>query len=78
MIVPLSLIHLTDNIIFQIASFILLIIIAVIWIAAFIQVGLDKVFVPVVDSNQSNVVGFVLSNFAFVSVFVDLLLRLAD
>lgn len=78
MIVPLSLIHLTDNIIFQIASFILLIIIAVIWIATYIQVGLDKVFVHVVDSNQSNVVGFILSNFAFVSVFVDRLLRLAN
>lgn len=67
MIVPLSLIHLTDNIIFQIASFILLIIIAVIWIATYIQVGLDKVFIPVVASNQSNVVGFILSNFAFVT-----------
>lgn len=66
MILPLSLNQLTDNIKFQIASFILLLCITVIWIATCIQVGLHTVSIPVVGSNQSNVVGFVLSNFAFV------------
>ena len=73
MILPLSLIHLTDNVKFQVASFILLLCIAVIWVATCIQVGLHTVSVPVVGRDQSSVVGFVLSNFAFVSVFIDLL-----
>lgn len=67
MILPLSLNQLTDNIKFQIVSFILLVCISVIWLATCIQVGLHTFPVPVVKSNQSNVVGFVLSNFAFVS-----------
>jgi hypothetical protein len=67
MILPLSLNKLTDNIKFQIASFIFLLCITVIWLATCIQVGLHTFPIPVVRSKQSNVVGFVLSNFAFVS-----------
>ena len=65
-VLPLNLIQL----IFQpvIASFILLLCIAVIWLATCIQVGLQTFPILVRRSNQSNVVGFVLSNFAFVLV----------
>ena len=65
-VLPLNLIQL----IFQplIASFILLLCIAVIWLATCIQVGLQTFPILVSRSNQSNVVGFVLSNFAFVLV----------
>jgi hypothetical protein len=44
--------------------------ITVIWLATCIQVGLHTVPIPVAGSNQSNVVGFVLSNFAFVSIVI--------
>lgn len=67
LILPLSLIHLTDNIKFQVASLILLLCITVVWIPTCIQVGLHNVSIPVVGSNQSNAVGFVLSTFAFVT-----------
>ena len=63
-VLPLNLIQL----IFQITSFILLLCIAVIWLATCIQVGLHTFPTLVSRSNQSNVVGFVLSNFSFVLV----------
>ncbi|KAG6380043.1 hypothetical protein JVT61DRAFT_8123 [Boletus reticuloceps] len=58
--------HLVDNIIFQVVSFIVLLIITVVWIIVFIVGGLDTNHTPVVGHNQSTVVGFVLSNFSFV------------
>ncbi|KAJ7509778.1 AAAP amino acid permease [Mycena galericulata] len=51
----------------MIASFVLLLCITVIWLATCIQVGLHHIPVSIVGSNQSNVVGFALSNFAFVT-----------
>ncbi|KAG8217068.1 hypothetical protein J3R82DRAFT_5067 [Butyriboletus roseoflavus] len=66
LILPLSLIHLVDNIIFQVASFIVLLIISIIWIVIFILNGLNSNPIPVVGHDQSTVAGFVLSNFSFV------------
>lgn len=65
---PLGLIHLSDNIKFQIASFITLLIITIVWVVTFIQVGIKNHPIPVVGSDQGTVVGYVISNFAFVSV----------
>ncbi|KAF8128973.1 AAAP amino acid permease [Boletus edulis] len=66
LIFPLSLVHLVDNIIFQVVSFIVLLIITVVWIIVFIVGGLNTNHTPVVGHSQSTVVGFVLSNFSFV------------
>ena len=67
LVLPLSLVHLVDNVIFQIVSFIILLIITIIWIVIFAVRGLHIGHIPVVGHNQSTVVGFVLSNFSFVS-----------
>jgi hypothetical protein len=75
MVFPLSLIQLTDNIKFQVASFILLLAITATWLVTFAQLGLRTYVVPAIGKNQSNVLGFVLSNFAFVSTCRITLLR---
>ncbi|KAF8550992.1 hypothetical protein OG21DRAFT_1445836 [Imleria badia] len=67
LILPLSLVHLVDNIIFQIASFFILLIITVVWIVIFAVTGLNTNHIPAVGHAQSTVVGFVLSNFSFVT-----------
>ncbi|KAF9516504.1 hypothetical protein BS47DRAFT_1315345 [Hydnum rufescens UP504] len=67
LVLPLGLIHLTDNIKFQIASFITLLFIVIVWVVTFCQVGIKNYPIPVVASNQGTVVGFVISNFAFVT-----------
>ena len=65
---PLGLIQLSDNIKFQIASFITLILITIVWIVTFFQVGITNNSIPAVASDQGTVVGYVISNFAFVSI----------
>ncbi|RGB35072.1 hypothetical protein C1646_700412 [Rhizophagus diaphanus] len=64
---PLAFLDLVDNIIVQIFSFGTLVFIAITWIATFILTGLHKEYVPLVGSNQSQVVGTVLFNYAFVT-----------
>ncbi|KAH0835793.1 AAAP amino acid permease [Lanmaoa asiatica] len=68
LILPLSLIRLVDNIIFQVASFIVLLITTIVWVVIFALSGLNANAIPVVGYNQSSVVGFVLSNFSFVTM----------
>ncbi|KAG9315158.1 AAAP amino acid permease [Chiua virens] len=67
LILPLSLIHLVDNIIFQVVSFIVLLGITIIWIVIFAIKGFNIDRTPVVGHDQSTVAGFVLSNFSFVT-----------
>ncbi|KAF8232896.1 hypothetical protein L208DRAFT_1269922 [Tricholoma matsutake] len=67
LVLPLGLIHLSDNIKYQIASFITLLFITIVWIVTFFQVGITNNSIPVVGSNQGTVVGYVISNFAFVT-----------
>lgn len=69
LILPLSLIHLVDNIIFQVASFIVLLTITIVWIVIFALRGLNFNPIPIVGRDQSTVAGFVLSNFSFVSLY---------
>lgn len=67
LVLPLCLIQLSDNIKYQIASFITLLVICIIWIVTFFQVGITNYPIPVVASNQGTVIGYVISNFAFVT-----------
>jgi hypothetical protein len=66
MVIPLSVLSLVQNIKFQLASVATLFLVMMIWIYIFASHGLDLP-IPAVGSNQSGLVGFVLSNFAFVS-----------
>jgi hypothetical protein len=54
-----------QNIIFQLISAVTLIGIFIVWIVVFFQHGLHN-SVPVIGSDGSQLVGFVISNFAFV------------
>jgi len=67
MVLPLSVMSLVQNIKFQIASVATLFFVILIWIYIFAHHGLDYT-VPAVGNNQSTLVGFVLGNFAFVSL----------
>jgi len=67
LVLPLGLIQLSDNIKYQIASFITLLFITTVWIVTFFQVGINNNSIPVVASDQGSVVGYVISNFAFVT-----------
>jgi hypothetical protein len=66
MVIPLSLLSLVQNIKFQLASVATLFFVMMVWIYLFSSHGFDLP-IPAVGSNQSGLVGFVLSNFAFVS-----------
>lgn len=66
MVIPLSVMSLVENIKFQLASVAVLFFVMISWIVIFAQNGLD-IDIPVIGSNQSTLVGFVLNNFAFVS-----------
>ncbi|CAI2190965.1 16310_t:CDS:2 [Funneliformis geosporum] len=65
--VPLAFLDLVDNIIVQIASFGALIFIIITWIVTFILTGLTKDYIPLVSNDQSQVVGTVLFNYAFIT-----------
>src|SRR3954452_23308095 len=52
---------------FTLASFATLVFIVITWIATFIMTGLHKDYVPLVSDNQSQVVGTVLFNYAFIT-----------
>ena len=67
LVLPLGLIQLSENIKFQIASFITLFVITIVWIATFFQVGITNNPISAVGTSQGTVVGYVISNFAFVS-----------
>jgi hypothetical protein len=58
---------LVQNIKFQLASAATLFFIMVAWVVIFAKHGLNQ-DVPAIGSNQSSLVGFVLNNFAFVSL----------
>ncbi|GBC08293.1 hypothetical protein RclHR1_00800020 [Rhizophagus clarus] len=64
---PLAFLDLVDNMIVQILSFGTLAFIVIVWIGTFIITGLHKDYVPLIGSNQSQVVGTVLFNYAFVT-----------
>jgi hypothetical protein len=65
MVLPLSVMSLVQNIKFQLASVATLLFVMATWIYIFSHQGLNLA-IPVVGSDQSSLVGFVLSNFAFV------------
>jgi hypothetical protein len=67
MVLPLSMMSLVENIKFQLASVAILFFVMISWIVIFAQHGLN-LEIPVVGSSQSSLVGFVLNNFAFVSL----------
>jgi hypothetical protein len=65
MVLPLSVMSLVQNIKFQLASVASLSFVMVVWIYIFATHGLDLA-IPAFGNNQSALIGFVLSNFAFV------------
>ena len=67
MVLPLSVMSLVQNIKLQIASVATLFIVIMIWIYIFARHGLNYT-APPVGNDQSTLVGFVLGNFAFVSL----------
>ena len=67
MVLPLSMMSLVENIKFQLASVAVLFLVMVSWIVIFAQHGLD-LEIPAVGHSQSSLLGFVLNNFAFVSL----------
>jgi hypothetical protein len=76
LVLPLSVLRLGQNIIVQLASAVTLIGIFIIWIVVFLKHGVNN-HVPVVGPDGSQLVGFVVSNFAFVrpqSQHIDLFL----
>jgi hypothetical protein len=66
MVIPLSVMSLVQNINFQLASVATLFFVMTIWIYIFARQGLNLA-IPAIGSDQSGLVGFVLSNFAFVN-----------
>ena len=69
LVLPLSLLRLGQNIFVQLASATALICVFIIWVYTFARHGLGNP-VPVVGDNQSQLIGFVISNFAFVPPLV--------
>ncbi|CAG8723723.1 6441_t:CDS:2 [Cetraspora pellucida] len=67
MVIPLGVLELVDNVRIQIASFVTLIFIIIVWLVTFIIHGLTRDFVPFVGNSQSQVVGTVLYNYAFIT-----------
>ncbi|RIA89508.1 hypothetical protein C1645_850870 [Glomus cerebriforme] len=64
---PLAFLDLVDNVLVQIFSFGILVFIVITWIVTFVLTGLHKDYVPLVSDNQSQVVGTVLFNYAFIT-----------
>jgi hypothetical protein len=67
MVLPLSIMSLVQNIKFQLASVAVLFFVMASWVVIFAKHGLN-LDIPVIGSSQSTLVGFVLNNFAFVSL----------
>lgn len=67
MVLPLSVMSLVQNIKFQIASVATLFFVIIVWIYIFAHHGLEHT-VPPIGNDQSTLIGFVLGNFAFVSL----------
>jgi hypothetical protein len=65
---------LVQNINFQLASVAILLFVMTIWIYVFAHHGLNLA-IPAIGGDQSSLVGFVLSNFAFVNGPQSILLR---
>lgn len=68
MVLPLSVMSLVQNIKFQLASVATLFVVIGMWIYIFAHHGLNNV-VPSIGTDQSTLIGFVLGNFGFVSMF---------
>ncbi|CAG8598790.1 5394_t:CDS:2, partial [Scutellospora calospora] len=66
-VVPLGVMELADNIKVQVASFLMLIFILTTWMITFIIHGLQSDRVPVIGRDQSQVVGTILYNYAFIT-----------
>jgi hypothetical protein len=64
----MGLIQLSGSIKFQILSFLTLVFITIVWIMTFFQVGITNFPIPAIGTSQASVVGYVISNFAFVSI----------
>ena len=69
LVLPLSLLRLGQNIFVQLLSAAALICVFIIWVYTFSRHGLNNT-VPVIGNNQTQLIGFVISNFAFVSPHV--------
>ncbi|CAG8804835.1 34754_t:CDS:2, partial [Gigaspora margarita] len=67
MVIPLGILELVDNIVVQIVSFVTLILIIISWIITFIIHGLSIDLVPFIGNDQSQVIGTVLYNYAFIT-----------
>ncbi|CAG8687993.1 3761_t:CDS:2, partial [Ambispora leptoticha] len=67
MVLPLALMELVDNIKVQILSFGTLVLIIIGWLVTFCIHGLDTNFVPTIGNDQSQTIGTVLFNYAFVT-----------
>jgi len=65
LVLPLSVLRLGQNIFVQLVSAVTLIGIFIIWIVVFFKHGINN-HIPAVGSDGSQLVGFVVSNFAFV------------
>jgi hypothetical protein len=65
LVLPLSVLRLGQNIIVQLISAATLIGIFIVWIVVFLKHGINNT-VPVVGPDGSQLIGFVVSNFAFV------------
>jgi hypothetical protein len=71
MVIPLSVVSLVQNIKFQLASVAVLSFILVAWIFIFVRHGFG-VEIAAIGSNQSGLIGLLLSNFSFVRNMTDL------
>jgi cell division septal protein FtsQ len=69
LVLPLSLLRLGQNIFVQLLSAAALICVFIIWVYTFSRHGLNNT-VPVIGNNQTQLIDFVISNFAFVSPHV--------
>ena len=67
MVLPLSVMSLVQNIKFQLASVATLFFVMSCWIVIFAHHGFDE-DIPAFGKDQSSLIGFVLNNFAFVSL----------
>jgi hypothetical protein len=65
LVLPLSILKLGQNITAQLISAVALICVFIIWVFTFVHHGLNNP-VPVIGDDESQLVGFVISNFAFV------------
>lgn len=66
-VIPMGMLNLDDNIIVQIAADVFLVVVTVDFLVTFILHGLDFSKIPAVGADQSQVLGNIMSNFAFIT-----------